>query len=180
MLMNDIILIAIREEAPDISHMMNLFYTGVGKVNAAITASEVITKYRPRRVINFGTAGGITVAPGFYQCTQFVQRDMTCEALGCTPGQTPFETAVHIGNTAGLTCSTGDNFVMNPVLTIPADVVDMEAYAIAKACKKHGVKFVCWKYISDQANQHAHNDWKQQVSQGQSHYMNKLKQLNLL
>ena len=79
--MNDIILIAIREEAPDLSHMMSLFYTGVGKVNAAMTAAEVITKYRPKRVINFGTAGGITVAPGFYQCTQFVQRDMTFEAL---------------------------------------------------------------------------------------------------
>jgi len=180
MSMNDIVLIAIRAEAPDLGHMMNLFYTGVGKVNAAMTASEVITKYRPKRIINFGTAGGITVAPGFYQCTQFVQRDMTCEALGCTPGQTPFETAVHIGNTSGLTCSTGDNFVMNPALTIPADVVDMEAYAIAKACEKYGVEFVCWKYISDQANQNAHSDWQQQVAQGQSHYVNKLKELNLL
>jgi adenosylhomocysteine nucleosidase len=56
----------------------------------------------------------------------------------------------------------------------------MEAYAIAKACEKYGVEFVCWKYISDQANQNAHNDWKQQVSQGQSHYVNKLKELNLL
>jgi adenosylhomocysteine nucleosidase len=105
---------------------------------------------------------------------------MTCEALGCVPGQTPFETSTHIGNSTGLTCSTGDNFVMNPVLEIPADVVDMEAYAIAKACEKYGVEFVCWKYISDQANQNAHNDWKQQVSQGQSHYVNKLKELNLL
>lgn len=180
MSMNDIILIAIKEEAPELVYLPNVFFTGVGKVNAAMTAIEVITKYRPQRIINFGTAGGITVAPGFYQCTQFVQRDMTCEALGCVSGQTPFETAVYIGNTNGLTCSTGDNFVMNPVLTIPADVVDMEAYAIAKACDKHGVEFECWKYISDQANQHAHNDWKQQVSQGQSHYQSKLKQLNLL
>ncbi len=178
--MNDIVLIAIREEAPDLKHMMNLFYTGVGKVNAAMTASEVITKYRPRRVINFGTAGGITVAPGFYQCTQFVQRDMTCEALGCTPGQTPFETAVHIGNTIGLTCSTGDNFVMNPTLAIPADVVDMEAYAIAKACEKYKVEFVCWKYISDQANATADTDWRESVAHGQLHYINKLKELNLV
>ena len=74
----------------------------------------------------------------------------------------------------------GRYFVINPTLAIPADVVDMEAYAIAKACEKHGVEFVCWKYISDQANQDAHNDWKQQVSQGQPHYMNKLKELNLL
>ena len=180
MLMNDIVLIAIRAEAPDLGHMMNLFYTGVGKVNAAMTASEVITKYRPKRVINFGTAGGITVAPGFYQCTQFVQRDITCEALGCTPGQTPFETGVYIGNTSGLTCSTGDNFVMNPSLAIPADVVDMEAYAIAKACEKHRVEFLCFKYVSDQANATANLDWRDSVAQGQSHYVNKLKEFNLL
>ena len=178
--MNNIVLIALKEEAPEIAYLMNLFYTGVGKVNAAMVAGEIIAKYRPKRIINFGTAGGITVAPGFYQCTQFVQRDMTCEALGCVPGQTPFETAVHIGNANGLTCSTGDNFVMNPKLEIPADVVDMEAYAIAKACAKYGVEFVCWKYISDQANQDAHNDWKQQVAQGQSHYISKLKELQLL
>ena len=178
--MNDLVLIAIREEAPDLAYMMNLFYTGVGKVNAAMVASEVIAKYRPQRIINFGTAGGITVAPGFYQCTQFVQRDMTCEALGCVPGQTPFESSVRIGNLNGLICSTGDNFVMNPKLEIPADVVDMEAYAIAKACAKYNVEFVCWKYISDQANQNAHNDWKQQVAQGQSHYISKLKELQLL
>jgi adenosylhomocysteine nucleosidase len=178
--MKDLVLIAIQEEAPDLAYMMNLFYTGVGKVNAAIVAGEVIAKYQPQRIINFGTAGGITVAPGFYQCTQFVQRDMTCEALGCVPGQTPFESSVHIGNSNGLTCSTGDNFVMNPVLQIPADVVDMEAYAIAKACAKYNVEFVCWKYISDQANQDAHRDWKQQVSLGQSHYISKLKELQIL
>ena len=178
--MNDIVLIALKEEAPELAYMMNLFYTGVGKVNAAIAAGEIIAKYRPRRIINFGTAGGITVAPGFYQCTQFVQRDMTCEALGCVPGQTPFESGVHIGNSNGLTCSTGDNFVMTPELEIPADVVDMEAYAIAKACDKYRVEFVCWKYISDQANKHAHSDWQQQVAQGQSHYISKLKELQLL
>jgi len=175
-----IILIALPKEAPDLGHMMNLFYTGVGKVNAAMVAAEVIAKYRPQRIINFGTAGGITVAPGFYQCTRFAQRDMTCEALGCVPGQTPFETDVYIGNSVGLTCSSGDNFVMNPELETPADVVDMEAYAIAKACDKYGVEFECWKYISDQANQDAHDDWQQQVAQGQSYYISKLKQLQLL
>jgi adenosylhomocysteine nucleosidase len=177
--MNDIVLIAIQEEAPDLDHMMNLFYTGVGKVNAAMTAGEVIAKYRPQRIINFGTAGGITVGLGLHQCTQFVQRDMTCEALGCESGQTPFESTVAIG-TPGVTCSTGDNFVMNPVLTIPADLVDMEAYAIAKACEKYHVEFLCYKYVSDQANATANQDWRDSVAQGQSHYINKLKELNLL
>ena len=178
--MNNIVLIALKEEAPELAYLMNLFYTGVGKVNAAMVVGEIIAKYRPKRIINFGTAGSITVAPGFYQCTQFVQRDMTCEALGGVPGQTPFETDVHLGNANGLTCSTGDNFVMDPELEIPADVVDMEAYAIAKACAKYGVEFICWKYISDQANQHAPTDWQQQVAQGQPHYISKLKELQLL
>lgn len=179
MSMNDIVLIAIREEAPDLSYMMNLFYTGIGKVNAAITAGEVIAKYRPKRVINFGTAGGITVGPGLHQCTQFVQRDMSCEALGFVPGQTPFESSVTIG-TPGMTCSTGDNFVMNPQLHIPTDLVDMEAYAIAKACEKYHVEFLCFKYVSDQANSTADTDWRNSVAQGQSHYINKLKELNVL
>jgi adenosylhomocysteine nucleosidase len=69
---------------------------------------------------------------------------------------------------------------MNPALEIPADVVDMEAYAIAKVCEKYKVKFDCWKYISDQANQDAHNDWQQSVAQGQSYYISKLKELQLL
>jgi len=179
MSMNDIVLIAIREEAPDLGHMMNVFYTGAGKVNAAITAGELIAKYRPKRVINFGTAGGITVGTGLHECTRFVQRDMSCEGLGCEPGQTPFETSVHIG-TPGVTCSTGDNFVMNPQLHIPADLVDMEAYAIAKACEKHRVEFLCFKYVSDQANATANQDWRDSVAQGQLHYINKLKELNLL
>jgi adenosylhomocysteine nucleosidase len=104
---------------------------------------------------------------------------MSCEGLGCSPGQTPFETAIAIG-TPGLTCSTGDNFVMDPQLLIPADLVDMEAYAIAKACEKHHVEFLCFKYVSDQANATADTDWRESVAHGQLHYVNKLKELNLL
>jgi adenosylhomocysteine nucleosidase len=104
---------------------------------------------------------------------------MNCVGLGCEPGQTPFETDVSIG-TPGLTCSTGDNFVMDPQLLIPADLVDMEAYAIAKACEKHHVEFLCFKYVSDQANATADTDWRESVAHGQLHYVNKLKELNLL
>lgn len=178
--MNDIVLIAIKEEAPDLGYMMNVFYTGVGKVNAAITAGEIIAKYQPKRIINFGTAGGITVGSGLHECTQFVQRDMNCQGLGCDPGQTPFESQIIIGAKPGLICSTGDDFVMNPHLTISADVVDMEAYAIAKACQRYRIEFVCFKYVSDQANATANQDWRDSVAQGQSHYVNKLKQLQLL
>jgi len=175
----DLILIALKEEAPDMAFSKKVFFTGVGKVNAAMTAAELIVKHQPDRVINFGTVGGITVKSGFHQVTKFVQRDMMCCELGSKPGQTPFEDGVVLDFGEGLTCSTGDNFVTDSNLLIPADVVDMEAYAIAKACKKRDVEFLCYKFVSDGANNDSLNDWQSMVSQGQLHYLNKLKELNI-
>ena len=178
--MNDIILIAIRNEAPvELQYQDNVFFTGVGKVNAALCTARIIEQYKPKRVINFGTAGGITVGTGLYQCTRFVQRDMDCKALGFEAGQTPYESEIALGTTAGLTCSTGDNFVFDPALEVPADLVDMEAYAIAKACQYSKIEFICFKYITDSANTNAHADWKHTVSLGEKHYINKLKELSI-
>ena len=178
--MKTVVLIALPSEAPNLRHMMNVVYTGVGKVNAALTAAQVIERYQPDRVINIGTAGGITVGPGLHECTSFVQRDITCQALGCAEGQTPFEDDIILSTgTNGLTCSTGDNFVMNPTLDIPADVVDMEAYAIAKACLRYKVEFRCFKYITDQADAQAHDSWKQSVSNGEKFFIAKLLELGV-
>ena len=177
--MDTIILIAILEEAPlELQHKDNVFFTGVGKVNAALRTAQLIERYKPKRIINFGTAGGITVGTGLYQCTRFVQRDMNCKALGFDAGQTPFESDIAIGTT-GITCSTGDNFVSDPALEIPADLVDMEAYAIAKACQYSKIEFICFKYITDSADSNANVDWKHTVSLGEKHYINKLKELGL-
>ena len=176
---SDLILIALKEEAPDMIFSMKVFFTGVGKVNAAMNAAEVITKYRPKRIINFGTAGGITVKSGFHQVSKFVQRDMMCCELGSEPGQTPFEDGVVLDFGDGLTCSTGDNFVTDNNLLVPADVVDMEAYAIAKVCKRHNVEFLCYKFVSDGANDESLTDWQSMVNQGQPYYLNKLKDLNV-
>jgi adenosylhomocysteine nucleosidase len=178
-MIKDLILIALPAEAPNMSYSLKVFYTGVGKVNAAMTATELIIKYNPTRIINFGTAGGVTVKSGFHQVTKFVQRDMLCSEIGNQPGQTPFEDGVVLDFGTGLTCSTGDNFVTDSNLLIPADVVDMEAYAIAKVCKKHNIEFLCYKFVSDGADEKSLTDWQTTVSQGQEHYLNKLKELNV-
>jgi adenosylhomocysteine nucleosidase len=178
--MKTIILIALQDEAPGLRHMMNVFYTGVGKVNAAMTAAQVIERYRPDRVINLGTAGGITVGPGLHECSHFVQRDIRCPELGCSNGQTPFEDDIVLTTgTEGLTCSTGDDFVMNPELDITADLVDMEAYAIAKVCLRNRIEFRCFKYITDRADHSAHTSWQQSVSQGESFFVAKLQELGV-
>ena len=72
----------------------------------------------------------------------------------------------------GYTCSTGDNFVTDPnTLEDPAHVVDMEAYAIAKACLNQHVDFRCFKYISDKADEGADLDWLANIADGEEHFI---------
>ena len=46
------------------------------------------------------------------------------------------------------------------------DVVDMEAYAIAKVCKLEKIEFKCFKYISDNADENAKIDWNENLALG--------------
>lgn len=175
-----LILMALTQEAPELAKRADVFFTGVGKVNAAARTAEIIHRYQPQQIINFGTAGGITVGAGLHQATRFVQRDMRCTALGAAPGQTPFESEIMIDLGAnGLICSTGDNFVSDNALDIPADLVDMEAYAIAKICQRSDVDFLCWKFVTDQADTAAAQDWQELVSAGESLFLRKLTELGL-
>ena len=107
----------------------------------------------------------------------FIQRDMLCIELGFGVGQTPFEEngLISFGDPIDdMCCSSGDNFVSGPSdMGIIADVVEMEAYAIAKACKQSSVNFKCFKYVSDQADSNASKDWHETVADGEQHYINK-------
>ena len=53
----------------------------------------------------------------------------------------------------------------------------MEAYAIAKACKEGQVNFRCFKYVSDQADENASEEWTKTVADGEKHYMNVFQQI---
>ena len=97
---------------------------------------------------------------------------MNVTPLGFKKGETPFEESPmmidfsHVKNPIGknLCCYTGDSFVtdMNPY----DDVVDMEAYALAKVCYLYDVPFISFKYISDGADEGANNDWEENVGKG--------------
>jgi adenosylhomocysteine nucleosidase len=173
--MNDIILLAMPEEAPSLVGKENVFFTGVGKVNAAVTAAKLIEQLKPSRVFNFGTAGGITATHGgIYKCTTFSQRDVILG--GCMVG--PQAEALHkpiIISDDGWSLSTGDNFVTD-TYNINADLVDMEAFAIARACEYAGVEFFCYKYISDMANADAPEHFVDHVHKGEEHYIEILKE----
>lgn len=163
-----LLVVALENELPrQYAEGWQIVYSGVGKVNAAITLCNALASYRPKRVVNYGSAGALRRGlSGLCRATRFQQRDMDARALGFSLGQTPFEDDVVIdlgGN--GLSCGTGDNFVSAPP-EMSSDLVDMEAYALAKICQQKAIEFHCYKFISDNANDDAANDWIQQLELG--------------
>ena len=156
----------------------NVIYTGVGKVNATIGIMDRLTDYnyaKPKLVINYGTAGSRKIKKKtLVDCTKFIQRDMDVTGLGFMRGETPFEKEPPlmlesksefnpIGRNA--TCGTGDCFVEDKSQYY-GEVVDMEAYALAKVCYNYDIPFISFKYITDGADEQAHEDWEANLADG--------------
>ena len=176
-----LLIIALKEEFPrSLLPEFNIEYCGVGKINATYKALEIISKYEPKLIINFGTAGSLTKNLfGLHEVSHFFQRDMDASALGFKIGVTPFEerSVIDFGRT-GLSCSSGDNFVSSPP-ELKTDLVDMEAYAIAKVCVLKNVQFMCFKYVSDNADESASKNWKANASLGATAFKDMIKNLDL-
>ena len=155
---------------------VSVLYTGVGKVNAAIALTRRLAEFacdgsRLPLVLNFGTAGSARLpARTLVACRRFVDRDMDVGALGFAPGVTPFdelppilEFPVAFPELPDAVCGSGDSFATVDH-GVACDVVDMEAYALAKACRIAGAPFACAKFVSDGADQHAAEHWKANVA----------------
>ena len=168
----------------------NLLITGVGKVNATYSLTKRLQidgsmnfDSRINLVINYGTAGSRKYKKGdLIDCTRFIQRDMDVTGLGFQIGETPFEREPSIVieskskfNPIGInaTCGTGDNFVEDRT-NYYGEVVDMEAYALAKVCHNFDVPFISFKYISDGADINANDDWEENVSKGIEQFIGKV------
>ena len=162
--MNRIFVAALKEETVG----LNFFhYTGVGKINATYNLKKIVDKHKPNEIINFGTAGSVNKnLSGIIECTKFYQRDMDVRGLGFELGETPFDKINEIIiSKNGFSCGTGDSFV-NKKIDIKVDLVDMEAYAIAKVCMIENIEFKCFKYISDNADDNANIDWNENLALG--------------
>ena len=166
----------------------DVLYTGVGKVNATFALTRKFGKlgsYIPYSlVINYGTAGSRKIKKKqLVDCTKFIQRDMDVTGLGFMKGETPFEddppitieTPKDVFNPIGrrATCGSGDNFVEDKT-NYYGEVVDMEAYALAKVCYQYDVPFISFKYITDGADEQAHEDWESNLADGIEVFMDKV------
>ena len=178
------VFVALEQELPiELSHPYVKVVTGLGKVNAAIATVEAIIKYQPDTVINYGTAGTLNpeeYASGLYRVGCVMQRDMDCTPIGYDIGKTPHDPAHVVINLGveGPSLSTGDNFVTSmPVLI--SDLVDMEAYAIVKAAVNFDIKDIqVYKFISDNANEDASEDWNKNILAGYEEFLRVLNDTN--
>ena len=163
--MNKLFVAALKEETVGLNYF---YHIGVGKVNATYNLTKLIHEHNPSEVINYGTSGTIKKElSGLVEVTKFYQRDMDVRGLlDIKLGETPFDDINEILNfNEGYSCGTGDSFV-NKQIEMDVDLVDMEAYALAKVCKLEGIKFRCFKYISDNADDSASIDWLENCKKG--------------
>ena len=150
---------------------------GIGKVNAAAGAVELIRNFQPDCIISTGVAGGIDrclKVMDVVASSHIVYHDVWC-GMGCEYGQVQGLPAVFSASEklykvaeslnddsenitrihAGLIC-TGDQFITSREeldkikSNFPAGLaVDMESAAIAQTCHIYGVPFVSFRIISD-------------------------------
>lgn len=158
-------------------HLRQLFVplmTGVGPVEAGVAVAAELARLQtlgalPELVVSLGSAGSRTLQQtGIYQATSISYRDMDASALGFPKGQTPFldqppvlELPLRIPGIAEATLSTGANIVSGAAYDgIDAEMVDMETYAIVRACMTFGVPLIALRGISDGAADLQHvGDW---------------------
>jgi adenosylhomocysteine nucleosidase len=153
---------------------IEVHYSGIGKVNAAFKAFEVIQKTGCKTLLNLGTAGSSHFkAHDLVEVTQFVQRDMDVSPLGFDIGVTPMdqhypaaiELEPYFKDLNQGVCGTGDSFETGQP-KVACNLVDMEGYALAKVCKKLDVRLISVKYITDGADGTAHLDWQENLLLG--------------
>jgi adenosylhomocysteine nucleosidase len=175
-----ILFVALESELPKelVPPNVSVYYTGVGKVNAAIKATEVLSGLLPNfnaTVLNYGSAGSNTIPKGtLADCRYFIQNDMHTP-FGKTH-ETPFDSEIYpeikeptIEFGSGYVCRTQDKFEDNP-----QGIFDMEAYAIAKVCKIYGFDFRAYKYISDGGDV---DEWEENHSKGKELFVTELNKI---
>lgn len=135
---------------------------GVGPVEAAVNVTRALAaaKNLPELVVSLGSAGSSVLEhTGVYQAGSVSYRDMDASALGFPKGVTPFldlppeiPLPFTVPGIASARLSTGANVVSGDAYNqIDADMVDMESFAVLRACQAFGVPLIVLRGISDGA-----------------------------
>ncbi|MGO3345757.1 MAG: 5'-methylthioadenosine/S-adenosylhomocysteine nucleosidase [Marinomonas sp.] len=166
-----------------------LLQSGIGKVNAALSTTLLLSKFAPEYVINIGSAGGFAAELNVGDVVisdQVVHHDVDVTAFGYAMGQVPNMPATYASDTdlikkaqAAVTAvnrvkakvgliGTGDSFMNDPVRVeavramFPEMVAaEMEAAAVAQVCHKFQTPFVVVRSLSDIAGKESSQSFEE-------------------
>jgi adenosylhomocysteine nucleosidase len=174
-----------------------LLRSGIGKVNAAMSTTILLEKYKPDCIINTGSAGGynpeLNVGDAVIS-TEVRHHDVDVTAFGYEYGQVPqlpaafiadeklINVAEHAANeienfqiVKGL-IATGDSFMEDPVRVDfvrkkfeDLQAVEMEAAAIAQVAYRFEVPFVIIRSLSDIAGKESELSFDQFIDKAALH-----------
>ena len=173
------ILFVMAAEAEYGEHLRQRFtplITGVGPVETAVELAAALGRLKhedmlPDLVVSLGSAGSAKLPQTeVYQASSVSYRDMDASPLGFEKGITPFldlpavvELTIQVPGIASASLSTGANIVSGAAYeAIDADMVDMESFAVLRACMAFNIPMIGLRGISDGAEELAHvDDWTQ-------------------
>lgn len=162
------------EYGPHLQRLFKPFMTGVGPVEAGVRLGAEFARLQaanqlPDLIVSLGSAGSRRLEQtGIYQATTVSYRDMDASALGFEKGVTPFlglpatlPLGHRIAGIEGASLSTGANIVSGAAYdAIAEDMVDMETFAVLRACQLFSLPLIALRGISDGAAELKHvGDW---------------------
>lgn len=155
------------EYGPHLRARISPLLTGVGPVEAAVVLTHELARLEaagalPQMVISLGSAGSRHLTQcAVYQASTVAYRDMDASPLGFEAGVTPFlglPAVLPLGPfIPGLplaTLSTGAGIVSGAHYDrLQSDMVDMETYAVLRACQRFALPLIALRGISDGAEE---------------------------
>ncbi len=167
------------EYGPALQARIRPLITGVGPVEAALSMGIALSRLEaaealPGLVVSLGSAGSARLEQaGLYQAIEVSWRDMDATPLGFEKGVTPFldlpatlPLDLHIPGIPTASLSTGADIVSGEAYErIPEDMVEMETFAVLRACQQFGLPLIALRGISDgDENLSQIGDWTRYLS----------------
>jgi adenosylhomocysteine nucleosidase len=164
------------EYGPNLRSRFSPLMTGVGPVEAAVAVAAALARLSasgetPDLLVSLGSAGSRRLEQAsVHQIASVSYRDMDASPLGFPRGLTPFldlpaeiRLPLRLPGLPSARLSTGGGIVSGPAYdSIDADLVDMETYAVVRACMLHNVPVIGLRGVSDGASDLRHfADWTQ-------------------
>tara|TARA_Y100001960_G_scaffold333722_1_gene440531 strand:- start:4485 stop:5192 length:708 start_codon:yes stop_codon:yes gene_type:complete len=167
-----------------------LLQSGIGKVNAAVGTTILLENFKPKCVINTGSAGGFDKELNIGDVVisnEVCYHDVDVTAFDYVMGQIPqmpatfkadenlikvaqeLDTLKEVKTVTGL-IATGDIFMHNPEKVeetrkhFPTmQACEMEAAAIAQTCHRYGTPFIIFRSLSDIAGKESNISFPEYV-----------------